>query len=135
VITLMAWTGQRESDAVRLGWTDLETVGGKDGFALRQLKTGREIWVPIMEPLRKAMQSWERRPGPFLRSLSGQPWQPHYLSDSWRDERGRNPHLRPLLEAGLVLHGLRGHACVRLYQAGCNTREVGDMVGMNEPTV
>src|SRR5262245_38787056 len=42
VITLGANTGQRGSDPVR--------------------KTGRELWVPILEPLRRAMETWERRP-------------------------------------------------------------------------
>jgi hypothetical protein len=34
-----------------------------------------------------------------------------------------------------VLHGLRGHACVRLLRANANTRQISDMVGMSEPMV
>src|SRR5215831_15719134 len=44
-----------------------------------------------------------------------------------------NPALRPL--AGLVLHGLRATACVRLLRAGANTRQIADMVGMSEQIV
>jgi hypothetical protein len=52
-----------------------------------------------------------------------------------RYERKTNPDLRPLRDAGLVRHGLRGHACVRFYRAVCTTRQVADVVGMSEPMV
>jgi hypothetical protein len=41
----------------------------------------------------------------------------------------KRDNLKPL--RGLVLHGLRGYACVRLYRAGCMTREVAEFVGMS----
>jgi hypothetical protein len=31
----------------------------------------------------------------------------------------------------LVLHGLRGHACVRLKRAGATAMQIADMVGMS----
>jgi len=134
-VTLGAYTGQRGSDLVRMGPTDIETFHGREGINVKQVKTGREIWVPILEPLRLAMQTWERRPGPFLLTPWGEPWRRQQLTEAWNYERDRNPALRPLRDAGLVLHGLRGHACVRLYRAGCTTRQVADMVGMSEPMV
>ncbi len=132
-ITLGANTGQRGSDLIRLGPTDVETFNGRDGINVTQKKTGRQVWVPILEPLRKAMDTWERRPGPFLLTQWGDPWTRQQLTNAWTYERDTNPHLAPL--KGLVLHGLRGHACVRLYRSGCTTRMVADMVGMSEPMV
>jgi integrase len=134
-VVLAANTGQRGSDLVRMGPTDIETFNGREGIRVVQKKTGREVWVPILEPLRKAMESWERRPGPFLLTRWGDPWTRQQLTNAWTYERDTNNNLRPLREAGLVLHGLRGHACVRLYRAGCTTRQVADMVGMSEPMV
>lgn len=133
VIILGAHTGQRRSDLIRMGPTDLEIFDGREGIRVVQKKTGREVWVPILSTLAAAMATWERRPGPFLVRPSGRPWAASDLTAAWTRERDSNPELAPL--AGLVLHGLRGHACVRLYRAGATTRQVADMVGMSEGMV
>lgn len=133
VIALGAYTGQRGSDLVRLGWNDIEIFGGRQGFALRQVKTGRQLWVPIVSELAKVMTTWERRPGPFIVRHDGRPWTRGDLSIAWYRELERNEQIATL--RGLVLHGLRGHACVRLYRAGCTTREVAEFVGMSLPMV
>src|SRR5262249_21964329 len=59
-ITLGANTGQRRSDLVRMGPTDIETYNGIDGINVRQKKTGRQAWVPITTSLPDAMKPWER---------------------------------------------------------------------------
>jgi integrase len=128
-------TGQRGSDLIRMGWTDIETFQGREGIAITQVKTGREVWIPILGELGRALANWERRPGPFLLTEWGEPWTRQQLTNAWTYERDHNDTLSPLREAGLVLHGLRGHACVHLYRAGCTTRQVADMVGMSEPMV
>jgi hypothetical protein len=43
--------------------------------------------------------------------------------------------LAPLKEAGLVLHGLRATAVVRLRRAGATTGQIAGMVGMSEVMV
>lgn len=140
-VTLAANTGQRGSDLVRMGPTDVEMYDGRAGICLRQVKTGRKIWVPITPELDAAMATWPREPGPFLRRQDGRPWARDELTHAWRWERDHNPALAPLRLCGpdkdkpLVLHGLRGHACVRLLHAGANTRQISDMVGMSEPMV
>ncbi len=133
VVTLAANTGQRGSDLVKMRWTDLEDYNGRTGINVTQLKTGRQIWVPITQELASAMAQWERRPGFILLRPTGIPWTRKALTWAWIVERDRNPALRPL--AGLVLHGLRATACVRLLRAGANTRQIADMVGMSEPIV
>lgn len=140
-ITLGANTGQRGSDLIRMGWTDIEHVDGIDGINVRQVKTGVVVWVPILPPLANAMATWERRPGPFLLRPDDRAWTRKELTDAWTVERVRNEALRSLLACGpdknkpLVLHGLRGHACVRLVRQGINTRQISDMIGMSEENV
>jgi integrase len=131
VVTLGANTGQRGSDLVRMCPTDIETYKGIDGINVTQQKTGRQIWVPILEPLARAIEKWERRPGPFLRRLNGLPWPRPELSKRWAEERDRNPHLAQHSSIPLVIHGLRGHACVRLRRAGATTMQIADMIGMS----
>lgn len=134
-ITLGANTGQRGSDLIRMGPTDVETYNGIDGINVVQKKTGREVWVPITSPLDWAIASWERKPGPFLTRLDGRPWTRRDLTMAWTWQRDTVPGLAALKASGLVLHGLRGHACVRLLRAGANTRQISDMVGMSEAMV
>jgi integrase len=73
-ITLGANTGQRGSDLIRMGWSDIETFKGVDGINVVQQKTGREVWVPITPALASAMATWEKKPGPFLARLDGSRW-------------------------------------------------------------
>jgi integrase len=133
VVTLAANTGQRGSDLVKMRWTDLEEYNGRTGINVSQLKTGRQIWVPITQELATAIAQWERRPGFILLRPTGIPWTRKALTWAWIVERDGNPALKPL--AGLVLHGLRATACVRLLRAGANTRQIADMVGMSEQIV
>lgn len=136
VVTLAANTGQRGSDLIRMGPTDVSSYKGIDGINVIQKKTGRKVWVPILSVLAAAMATWERRPGPYIIRLDGKLWTRHALTNAWTYERDtHNPALAPLKAAGLVLHGLRGHACVRLLRGGANTRQISDMVGMSEPMV
>jgi integrase len=130
-ITLGANTGQRISDLVRMGPTDIETYRGIDGINVRQKKTGRQVWVPILAPLAAVMKTWERRPGPFLLRTNGKPWASSHLTDRLDYEKKTNPAIAEIAKAGLVMHGLRGHACVRLRRAGCTAMQIADMIGMS----
>lgn len=135
VVTLGSSTGQRGSDLVRMRWSDLEEYGGRPGINVTQKKTGLKIWIPFTQHLARAIVTWERRPTFILLKEDGQPWTRKQLSDQWTDERDRNERLKPLADAGCVLHGLRATACVRLLRAGANTRQIADMVGMSENMV
>jgi integrase len=134
-ITLAGNTGQRGSDLVKMRWTDIEEYEGRPGINVTQKKTGLKLWVPFTQEIQKAIATWERRPAPILLKEDGHPWTRQQLSDQWLIARENNPALAPLKEAGYVLHGLRGTACVRLLRAGANTRQIADMVGMSEPMV
>jgi integrase len=139
-ITLAGNTGQRGSDLIRIAPTDYEIYSGMAGLNVTQKKTKRQIWIPITSPLAAAMETWERRPGPYLRRPDGDVWTRQQLTDAWSYERDTNPALAPLRSIGsdgrpLVMHGLRGTACVRLKRAGATTAQIADMVGMSEEMV
>jgi integrase len=132
-VTLAAETGQRGSDLVRMCWSDIEEYGGRRGINVIQRKTGKQLWIPHTPALSAALVRWERRPGPILLSSKGRPWRREDLSIAWMHERDRNPALAPL--AGLVLHGLRATACVRLRRLGAEVPQIADFVGMSHDMV
>jgi len=61
------------------------------------------------------------------------------LSNDWLRERDTNPALEPLRASqerhGLVMHGLRATAVVRLRRDGATIPQICDMVGMSKETV
>jgi len=141
VITLAADTGQRLSDIIRMQWSHLREVDGHGGIDVTQQKTGKEIWVPLLEQLRDALDMWQRPSAadqlafPVLRYIAlnynGMPWATaNAVSSLWTGERNLHPPLK-----GLVMHGLRGAACVRLCRAGINDHQIADFVGMSIPMV
>jgi integrase len=101
-VTLAANTGQRGSDLIRMGWTDIETYEGIEGISIRQKKTKRDVWVPIASPLAAALRTWERQPGPFLRRASGPPVDPQGADRGVDLPAGEQPCIRllPPLRAG-----------------------------------
>lgn len=135
VITLAVNTGQRGSDVVRMCASDIEVHHGHPGINVIQRKTGVRLWVPFTPELIEAMKGWEKRPGPFVLKPNGRPYTRELLSWHWNHERDNNPALLPLKQAGLVLHGLRATAIVRLRKAGASVMNICDMVGLSEPMV
>lgn len=144
-VTLACNTGQRVSDLVRMTPAAVETIDGINGINVVQKKTKRKVWVPILSTLASVMETWERRPGPFLTKPDGKPWTSDGLTNAWAYERDTNEALkslgRPAVEGkdthdvGLVLHGLRGTACVNLKRAGATVPQIADMVGMSHEMV
>ena len=134
VVTLMVHTGQRGSDIVRMRWSDIEKINGREGINVIQKKTGIRLWVPFTSELSVRMACWERKP-PFYIVLKpdGQPYSRELLSWHWNYERGHNEQLKPISD--LVLHGLRATAVVRARKAGATVLEIASMIGMSEPMV
>jgi len=134
-ITLGANTGQRGSDLINMRWDHVESIDRHLGINVIQKKTGRKLWIPFTKPLLAAIGKWERL-GPFLvPPRRFKPWTRTQLSKAWARERDSNPHLEAHRKTGLVMHGLRATACVRLSRVGATTRQIADMVGMSEPIV
>ncbi|MPZ36775.1 MAG: tyrosine-type recombinase/integrase [Rhizobiales bacterium] len=123
---LARYTGQRISDVVRLGFTDID----EGGFALRQKKTGVRPWCPIFPELESEMATWEKRPGPFLVQDNGKPFSTNQLWKVFNKAREDHAELKDA-----VWHGLRANAVIRLRQSGYSTAQISDMIGMSPPMV
>lgn len=132
-IMLGAWTGQRISDLVKMAWTDIQENDGRMGIHVVQKKTGLELWIPCTRQLEEAIATWDRRPAPLLLKRDGTRWTRSDLAMAWLKERGTNPKLADC--RGLVFHGLRASACVRLRRRGASEAEISAMVGMSIPMV
>lgn len=140
-VTIALHTGQRISDIVRMGPTDIEekenpyTQTIMRGINVIQRKTGVRLWIPIMPDFEAIMATWERRPGPFLTKPRGRPYTSNDLSNAWWREVRDNKNLEPILRAGLVMHGLRSTCVVRFRKRGLNALQISSLVGMSLPMV
>lgn len=144
VVTVMVHTGQRGSDVVRMRLPDLEertdpaTHARVTGINVVQQKTGLRLWVPLTDVLAAKIAEWRKTIGPpwlLVTRPGGAPYTRPDLSWHWNHERKTNPHLAPIREAGLKLHGLRATCVVRLRQRGASVLQICSMVGMSEPMV
>lgn len=135
-VLLAVSTGQRGSDIVKMRWSDVEEKGGRFGINVTQIKTGVQLFVPFTHEFSAKVQKWERRP-PFFLVLApdGRQFSRSRLSHDWTYEREGNSALASHKLRGLVLHGLRATACVRLNSQGATTLEISSMTGMSEPMV
>lgn len=129
---LYLYTGQRGSDIVKLGPTHIDD----GGFSLKQHKTGREVWCPIVPELAAEMASWERRPGPFIVQADGATYTRNLFWDHFDQARFDDEGNAKIPElANVTLHGLRCSAVIRLRQAGLSVPQISDIVGMSLATV
>jgi integrase len=134
IITIASNTGQRGSDLCRMRWSDIETIDGRPGIHVKQRKTGLQIWIPFTSALMHAIATWQRGPTHILLQPNGLPYGNRMaLSRTWDRERNRNPNLAPC--AGMVLHGLRATAVIRLRRAGATTPQIVDMIGLSAEMV
>lgn len=127
----LAWgTGQRGSDVVRLGPTHIEHTPDGDGFRLAQKKTGVEPWCPIIPELAAEMETWERRPGPFVLQESGKPITWKHFWKFFNAARDTIPELK-----GTTPHGLRANAVIRMREQGFTTSQIVDTIGLSRAMV
>lgn len=123
---LYRYTGQRGSDIVKIGPNHVDD----GGFALKQQKTGRDVWCPIVPELAAEMATWGKRPGPYLHQDSGAVFTRNLFWDHFDQQRENIPEL-----ADVTLHGLRCTAVIRLRHAGLSVPQISDIVGMSLATV
>lgn len=131
-ILLYLYTGQRGSDIVKLGPTHID----EGGFSIKQHKTGREVWCPIVPELAAEMATWPRRPGPYLVQADGATYTRNLFWDHFDQARFDDKGNAKIPElANVTLHGLRCTAVIRLRQAGLSVPQISDIVGMSLATV
>jgi integrase len=119
-------TGQRGSDIVRLGFSIID----EGGFSVRQQKTKRDVWCPIVPELAAEIATWKKHPGPFLLQENGKPYSRKLFWKHFDEARAEIPEL-----ADTTLHGLRCNAVIHLRRAGLSVGQISDIVGMSLATI
>ena len=115
---LLLYTGQRRSDVVRMGRQHLSD----NAICVRQVKTGREVWVPVHEALAPILATAATNLT-FLLTDQGKPYTAAGFGNWFRDQC-QAAGLR-----GCSAHGLRKAAARRLAEAGCSTHEIAAITG------
>jgi integrase len=115
---LLLYTGQRRSDVVRMGRQHLSD----NAICVRQVKTGREVWIPVHEALAPILAEASSNLT-FLLTDQGKPYTAAGFGNWFRDQcRAAGLH-------GCSAHGLRKAAARRLAEAGCTTHEIAAITG------
>lgn len=133
-VFLLMYTGQRGSDMVRLAPTMIDNNDGHLGFDLGffgQRKTNVRPWMPIVPELQKEMDTWEKRPGPYVRNKEGGKCSRARFTKFFRDAVDALAAKGITALEGATLHGLRGTCCIRLKRDNHSNAVIADMVGMS----
>jgi integrase len=119
-LALLLCTAQRVGDVLRMGRQHI-----RDGaIVLRQGKTGSSLSIPILPELQTVLDAIPESQLTFLTTRYGKPYTGRGFTTGfavWREQAG--------LPKGLVPHGLRKSACVRLALHGCSTKEIAAISG------
>ena len=84
--------------------------GGFDLGWRGQIKTGERPWCPILPELSKEMETWEKRPVPFLLTEQGRPYTRKYLAEQFLAQKAALAAKGITVLEGTTLHGLRATA-------------------------
>lgn len=118
-LILGLWTGQRQGDLLRLGWSAYDGTT----IRLRQSKTGARVVIPVGAPLKAALDATPRRATVILTNSDGHAWTADGFRSSWR---------KACEAAGVTdvtFNDLRGTAVTRLALAGCTEAEITTITG------
>lgn len=128
-LELALWTGQRQSDLLRVGWSSYDG----QRLTLRQGKRRRKVDMPVAAPLRAILDNTKRTALTILTAPNGKPWRadpkPTHFQHHWRAAT-----LASGLD-GLHFHDLRGTTCTLLAEAGATPSEIAAMLGWTVSTV
>lgn len=116
---LALFTGQRRGDVLAMRWDAIRN----DGIALRQIKTGAELWVPLHPILKRELAKVERKGLTILQKTNGAPYSEDGFGSIWN----RAQHACGC--AGMPFHGLRKNATAMLFEAGCTPQQVQAITG------
>ena len=123
-VALAAYTGLRESDVVRVGWSCYD---GR-AFETRSQKTNQPVWVPAHYRLREILDAAPRGHDRIVVGARGQPIGVSGLSTQFfrvlkrlREEGKVGP--------GLSFHGLRHTLGTALAEMGCDAATIASVLG------
>ncbi len=126
VMELCVGTGQRIGDVLEMRWSDIQ-----DGsFVIKQNKTAKELWVPILPELQVALDAASRHSVFILTNERG--------TNRW-SYRGASQAVRNVREAIKALdydiHSWRYNAACELLEAGCNDDLIAAVTGQSPAMV
>ncbi|WP_299632018.1 tyrosine-type recombinase/integrase [uncultured Roseobacter sp.] len=126
LMELCLGTGQRIGDVLEMRWTDIED----GGISVKQSKTGKHLWVPIVPALQKALDSAPRR-GIYILTN-------HRATNRW-SYRGASQAIRNIREKigaqGYDIHSWRYNAACELLEAGCSDDLIAAVTGQSPQMV
>lgn len=119
-LALLLYSGQRRSDVVRLGWSNIKG----NLLCLTQVKTGAYLEIPIHAELLPFLRACPADAETFLMTEPGKPFARAGFGNWFRDRAAEAG-----LPRGYNSHGLRKAACRRLAEAGCTVHEIAAISG------
>jgi hypothetical protein len=126
---LALYTGQRQSDVLQMDWS---RISG-DEIAVRQMKTGKFLWIPLHRELRQVLETLPRVSTRILTNSGGLPWASGFKA-SWQAAMNVKA-FASFRQRRLVFHGLRKSAVVMLLEAGCTDAEVAAITGQSREMI
>ncbi|MBO9422324.1 tyrosine-type recombinase/integrase [Labrenzia sp. R4_2] len=124
-IALMMFTGLGPQDALTLHRDAIEG----DFIDTARSKTGVELYLPIISPLREALAAAPKHDALTICANSkGQPWTVSGFRASWRKERQKLERLGKI-RPGLTLYGLRHTVATIFREMGYDERAIADVLG------
>jgi len=126
VMELCVGTGQRIGDVLEMRWSDIQ-----DGaFVIRQNKTGKELWLPILPELQATLNAASRHSVFLLTNERGtNRWSYRGASQAVRNVRERIGAL------SYDIHSWRYNAACELVEAGCSDDLVAAVTGQSPAMV
>ena len=119
-------TGQRIGDVLEMRWSDIQD----SAFVIKQNKTSKELWVPILPELQIALDAASRHSVFILTNERG--------TNRW-SYRGASQAVRNVREAINALdydiHSWRYNAACELLEAGCNDDLIAAVTGQSPAMV
>ena len=129
VAALALFTGQRQSDVLRMDWNAIS--GGE--IAVKQDKTAKTLWIPLHSELRPVLETIPRLSTRILTNSRGLPWASGFKA-AWQGAMNA-PTFKQFRERRLVFHGLRKSAVCMLLESGCTDGEIAAITGQSREMI
>jgi integrase len=128
-VDLVAHTGLRLSDVLRLSWSHV----GEDAitFATGKSRGRREAIIPLYDELRAVLAHIPKRATTILTSSKRRAWTVDGFGSSFNTAK----HDAGLADRDLHFHDLRGTAATKFYIAGLSIRVIAEMLAWSEDQV
>lgn len=126
VMELCVCTGQRIGDVLEMRWSDIQ-----DGaFVVKQNKTGKELWVPILPELQTALDAASRHSVFILTNDRGtNRWSYRGASHAVMTVR------KQICATEYDIHSWRYNAACELLEAGCEDDLIASVTGQSPAMV